>query len=160
MVRMVTVIVFISMIQVLASGVLAHCQIPCGIYGDEMRFDMMNEHVSTIEKSMQMIIELSGEGEMNYNQLIRWVMNKETHAEHLQELAYQYFLAQRVKPVDREKKNEYREYVNKIELLHHIIVYAMRAKQTTDLAHVARLRSLISDFKTAYFSEVEEGHKH
>ena len=24
----------------------AHCQIPCGIYGDEMRFQMLEEHVN------------------------------------------------------------------------------------------------------------------
>ena len=30
----------------------AHCQIPCGIYDDKMRFTMMAEHVTTIEKSM------------------------------------------------------------------------------------------------------------
>ena len=41
------------------ASVQAHCQIPCGIYGDEMRFQMLEEHITTIEKSMKLIGELS-----------------------------------------------------------------------------------------------------
>ncbi len=29
-----------------------HCQVPCGIYGDKMRVDMMMEDLATIEKAM------------------------------------------------------------------------------------------------------------
>ena len=29
---------------------LAHCQIPCGIYGDKLRIDLMMEDAATIEK--------------------------------------------------------------------------------------------------------------
>jgi nickel superoxide dismutase len=28
----------------------AHCEIPCGIYDDEMRINMVLEHIATIEK--------------------------------------------------------------------------------------------------------------
>ena len=31
----------------------AHCQVPCGIYGDDGRFDTLNEHVATVEKAMK-----------------------------------------------------------------------------------------------------------
>ena len=37
---------------VLATGALAHCEIPCGIYGDEARFGAIQENITTIEKSM------------------------------------------------------------------------------------------------------------
>ncbi|MDY6953871.1 MAG: superoxide dismutase [Ni], partial [Thermodesulfobacteriota bacterium] len=33
----------------------AHCEIPCGIYDDQMRIDMIAEHITTIEKSMKQI---------------------------------------------------------------------------------------------------------
>ena len=36
----------------------AHCQIPCGIYNDTARITMMEEHVTTLEKSMKEIIRL------------------------------------------------------------------------------------------------------
>ena len=28
----------------------SHCEIPCGIYHDHMRIELLNEHVATIEK--------------------------------------------------------------------------------------------------------------
>ena len=34
-------------------SLFAHCQIPCGIYGDQTRFTLMHEHVTTTEKSMK-----------------------------------------------------------------------------------------------------------
>ena len=33
----------------------SHCQIPCGIYGDDARFEELAEHIRTIEKSMAQI---------------------------------------------------------------------------------------------------------
>ena len=53
----------------------AHCEIPCGIYGDSVRIQLLYEHISTIEKSIQQINSLSAEGEKNYNQLVRWVID-------------------------------------------------------------------------------------
>ncbi len=44
--------VLVSMV-VLASLAWPHCQVPCGIYNDQMRFDMISEHIATIEKSMK-----------------------------------------------------------------------------------------------------------
>ena len=46
-------------VLVTANFLQAHCQIPCGIYGDIMRIDMLREHITTIEKSMTQINELS-----------------------------------------------------------------------------------------------------
>ena len=40
---------------VLGSLAYSHCQVPCGIYGDEGRFDAIAEHITTIEKSMKQI---------------------------------------------------------------------------------------------------------
>ena len=77
--------------------VRAHCEIPCGIYGDEARFTAMLEDVQTIEKSMNEINKLSMEDKVNYNQIVRWVNNKEQHADHIREVVAQYFMAQRIK---------------------------------------------------------------
>ena len=60
----------------LASVVYSHCQIPCGIYGDASRFDMLDEHIRTIEKSMKQISELSQKENPNFNQVVRWTNNK------------------------------------------------------------------------------------
>ena len=58
----------------------AHCEIPCGIYNDAARFTLMEEHVMTISKSMKKIDELSAESNPDWNQITRWVNNKEHHA--------------------------------------------------------------------------------
>ncbi|GAB4377675.1 MAG: superoxide dismutase [Ni] [Calditrichia bacterium] len=139
-------------------GLLAHCQIPCGIYGDDMRFKMIEEHIATIEKSMKQITELSRENRVNYNQLVRWITNKDDHANYIQEIVDKYFLTQRVKPVDPQNKEEYQGYLQKLELLHQMLFYAMKTKQTTDLAHVEKLRELLSKFHQAYFGAEESKH--
>jgi nickel superoxide dismutase len=139
-----------------APSVLAHCQVPCGIYGDETRFTIMEEHVTTIEKSMNEIVKLGGEEKPNWNQLVRWVENKEDHADKLTEVVTYYFMAQRIKPKTSADGDAYQKYVKELSLLHKIMVHAMKAKQTTDLAHVAKLRELIAALKVSYLGE----HKH
>src|SRR6056297_1303487 len=112
-------------------GILeAHCQIPCGIYGDSLRIDLMQEHIRTIEKSMNQIMELKKADNINYNQLVRWVVNKEEHADKFGEIVTFYFMDQRIKPVDPANKEAYKKYQNQIELLHKMRVYAMKTKQT------------------------------
>ncbi|MEE8359335.1 MAG: superoxide dismutase [Ni], partial [Candidatus Omnitrophota bacterium] len=46
--------------------------------------------------------------------------------------------------------NEKKKYIEQLTLLHEILVYAMKAKQTTDLANVEKLRSLLGQFREAY----------
>jgi nickel superoxide dismutase len=130
----------------------AHCEIPCGIYEDRMRVDMLQEHIATVEKSMQQIEELAKTDEASGQQLIRWVFNKEEHANKIQEIVHQYFMTQRVKPVDRGDGDAYEAYVTKVTLLHQMLVQAMKCKQTTDETHVANLRSLLTSFEKAYFA--------
>ena len=135
------------------STIYSHCEIPCGIYDDSARVTAMREHVTTIEKSMKQIIELSSANQNNYNQLVRWVLNKEDHANALQEIATQYFMFQRVKPVDQAETTQWNSYLKKLSLLHKITVYAMKSKQSTDLEHIEKLRTQITDFETAYFGK-------
>ena len=100
-----TIYLFITWIALLAMSptLLAHCEIPCGIYGDQLRFELWHENITTVEKSMNQIVKLSGEATLNYNQIIRWISNKEKHADDIREIAIQYFLTQRVKPVDKNE---------------------------------------------------------
>lgn len=125
----------------------AHCEIPCGIYGDDLRFSMIEENIQTIEKSMEMI-ELSGDS-ANANQVARWVNNKEKHADDIREIVTQYFLTQRIK-IPSQENEEQEAYRNKLALLHQMLVYAMKCKQTTDSANADKLRELAQEFKQAY----------
>ena len=136
----------------LASGghAWAHCQIPCGIYDDDARFTLMLEHVTTVEKSMRQIKSLSKAEKPDSNQVVRWVTNKDVHADKLAGIVTSYFMAQRVKPVPEGDKVGHARYVRQVVLLHQVLVQSMKAKQTTDLAHCAELRKLIAEFRKAY----------
>lgn len=121
--------------------VKAHCQVPCGIYDDQARIHMMEEHVTTIAKAMKQI-----ESAQNQNQTVRWVMTKEKHADEIMEIAAQYFLAQRIKPgMDHYEEN--------LKILHEIIIYSMKAKQTTDIKNAEKLTELIHKLEHTYFGE-------
>jgi len=126
------------------SNAFAHCEIPCGIYDDELRAKQIAEHATTIEKSMKQIEALGKRSPVNYNQLVRWVSNKEAHATEVQHIISQYFMTQRIKPGQKK-------YTEKLTLLHKMLLAAMKCKQTTDLSHVNQLRSLLKEFEVLYF---------
>jgi nickel superoxide dismutase len=148
------ILALITVLSVLALNnrkSFAHCEIPCGIYEDTLRIELIKEHIITIEKSMNMIIELSKEENPNYNQIVRWVVNKDEHAKKLQDIVSQYFMHQRIKPVSPENKEMYEKYIERLTLLHKLLVYAMNAKQTTDLSYIDKLNETINAFEKSYF---------
>ena len=150
--KAVTGLALLSLLALIAVRVSSHCEIPCGIYDDEMRIKMIDENITTVEKSMKQIIELSGQDKQNMNQIVRWVQNKENHVDEISHIVTQYFMTQRLKPVEADHSEAYMGYVEKLTLLHQMLVYSMKAKQTTDLANVEELRSLLTSFKAAYLN--------
>jgi len=146
-----------KMISNLDAEIDDHCEVPCGIYGDSLRISLLYEHVATIEKGMNKVNEMNKDrAAMNYNQLVRWVMNKEHHAEEIQDIVSQYFLHQRIKVLASDANSKaVAVHNNKLRILHNILVMAMKSKQTTDLVYVENLRKSIHDFEHAYFG----GHK-
>ncbi len=145
----------------IAGGAFAHCEIPCGIYDDAARYDMLEEHITTMEKAMTRIDSLSAtdaKSELVYNQLIRWTMNKEDHANQFQDIVSQYFLHQRIQPKTSDDGQAYQEYLRQLELFHQMAVQAMKCKQTVDKAHIERLRELVKESRELYFKE--HGHEH
>jgi nickel superoxide dismutase len=144
--RHLQILTVLSVVGFLSMNAWAHCEIPCGIYDDAMRIKMLNEHITTIEKSMNTVMELEKADHHHANQLIRWVMNKESHASQFQEIVTQYFMTQRIKP---DTKN----YEKKLALLHQMLVHGMKCKQTTDLEQVSKLRELVKEFEALYFEK-------
>lgn len=140
----------LALAAVFGSLAYSHCQIPCGIYDDAARFNEIAEHITTIEKSMKEIESLSAGSKPNMNQIVRWVNNKDNHADELSEIVTYYFMAQRVKIPPAGDAAANASYVKKLTLLHQMLVYSMKAKQTTDLSNVQQLTRLLEDFKKAY----------
>ena len=131
-------------------SVFGHCEIPCGIYGDEERFKAIVEDLKTIEKSMIQIQSLSSDPNNHMNQLVRWVNNKEKHADHIRDTVAQYFLAQRIKVPTAGDAAAEEVYSQKLSLLHKMVVYAMKCKQTVDTGHVKNLHKYLDLFQKLY----------
>ena len=146
------------LVAVWTANPYAHCEIPCGIYNDELRIELIREHIQTIEKSVAQIVELSKASPVNYNQLVRWIDNKEDHANQLQDIVTQYFMTQRVKPADPKDEAATAAYVKQLTLLHAMVVQAMKAKQAADMEPVEKLKTLTGEFYEAYFGKAEKDH--
>jgi len=148
MYSMVLCMVFLFFLK---SVVFPHCEIPCGIYNDEMRFEMIMEHIQTIEKSIKEIQHLSNEtASLNYNQLVRWITNKEHHAEEIQHIISQYFLTQRIKMNEKKEPEAQQIYMNQLSLCHKILVLSMKTKQSLELSNVEELKKTVVEFKSSY----------
>jgi nickel superoxide dismutase len=129
---------------VLTSAARAHCEVPCGIYDDDLRYKLLQEHAGTLEKAMLQINELSKAKSPDFNQIVRWTTTKDAHADEVQHLVSQYFMTQRIKPEDKN-------YEKKITTLHQMLIAAMKCKQTTDVGNVKKLRELTAAFGELYF---------
>lgn len=126
----------------------AHCQIPCGIFEDDVVFGELFTDVTTIEKSMKLINTLSEKPAENANQLVRWVTNKEYHAQNIQEVMAAYFLAQQIKMDLKDSDPE--KYAELLALVHKVTVLAMKTKQTTDVKAAGKLHDALHEFQAAY----------
>lgn len=126
----------------------AHCEVPCGIYADQRRFEMMLEDTATIAKAISSIEELTealGEGPnpQDINQCLRWVTTKEAHATNTQHIIAQYFMTQRLKPGSDK-------YTEKLVAAHEVMIASMKCKQSADPDTAEALKKAIYAFYKAY----------
>ncbi len=142
-----------------APSVRAHCEVPCGIYADQRRFESMLEDTETVAKAMAQITELSAKDDaLSHNQLARWVATKEQHATNTQQVIAQYFMTQRIKPGDDAASN--RSYVMKLTAAHAVMRAAMKCKQTVSANDAKALETAIFNFYRAYEGKEPKFHDH
>lgn len=123
---------------------LAHCEVPCGIYNDQRRFENMLEDQETIAKGIGKIREMAGNSDpQSVNQTVRWINTKEAHATNIQHTISQYFMTQRIK-ADKEG------YAKKLAAAHAVMVAAMKCKQSAEAETAVTLKETILDFYRAY----------
>ena len=133
---------------VLPQSVYGHCQVPCGIYDDYARLKAMLEDASTVERAARTMAELAGKSDaQSQNQMVRWVMNKEQHAENVIQTTSDYFLTQRVTPSQED-------YAERLERHHAVILAAMKAKQNAAESSALELRKTIEAL-AEYYAEHE-----
>ena len=122
----------------------AHCQVPCGVYGDSVRFTQMLEDQTTIAKAIAQIHDLAGKKDgKSANQLARWVATKEDHASKIQKIIAEYFLTQRI-------KSSSEKYEDLLKGAHSVMVAAMKCKQGTDPKSADALKTAIENFQAVY----------
>jgi Nickel-containing superoxide dismutase. len=133
-------------VLLIKNTIFAHCQIPCGIYDDAAQIIRIKSDFETIRKSMRKISELSNKSDpLSNNQINRWILTKDQHADKIQKTISEYFLTQRVK-ADKSKK-----YINQVSTLHKLLVATMKCKQTVDEKNVNMSLELIDSFVGFYF---------
>lgn len=146
---MKSLLLLVVSMLVYSPGAYSHCQIPCGIYDDHARVKTMLEDAATTRKSVKLINDLSGKSDaQSNNQIVRWVMNKEKHAQNVISSISDYFLTQRV-------KSKQKDYIDRLKKHHAVIVAAMKVKQNADMKYVDALEASIKELLT-YYPE----HKH
>ena len=135
-----------------------HCEVPCGIYADQMRFEQMLEDTTTIAKAITNVVEFSKKMSAgpatakDINQVSRWISNKEKHATNIQHIAAQYFLTQRIK-----SKSE--NYTKQLAAAHSVMVSAMKCKQDADPETAKNLKNAIYDLYRAYEGKEPKFHE-
>lgn len=137
-----------------AVSLIAHCEVPCGIYADQRRFEEMLEDTATIDKAIGQINELAGKNDgQSVNQAVRWVTTKESHATNTQHIVAQYFLTQRIK-ADKPR------YADQLAAAHGVMVAAMKCKQGTSPDSAKALKSAILALHKAYTGKEIKPHSH
>ncbi len=147
-----------AVVAVPTDFVSAHCEVPCGIYADQRRFEEMLEDTATIAKAASSMSDIAsriadGPSIVDINQISRWVATKESHATNTQHIIAQYFMTQRIKPSSDN-------YEKKLTAAHAVMVAAMKCKQTADNQSATTLKKAILDFYRAYEGKEPDFHSH
>ena len=128
----------------------AHCQVPCGIYDDAARLTRLREDTTTIEKAIQNITALAGKHDpQSVNQAVRWIATKESHATHIIDVVSEYFLTQKVKPV-QPGAGAYDAYLKSLADHHAVMVAAMKTKQNAEPRYINALRKATAALAAHY----------
>ena len=137
----------------LVACVNAHCQVPCGIFDDPAFVAEIRQHAATISKAMAQITDLSSATTpLAFNQMTRWVNNKESHAEKIITAVSEYSLCQRVKPFGTPGSPfaSQEDYVDALLAHHAVMTAAMKAKQNVDASFAEALDHAIDDVSKMY----------
>merc|ERR1712232_784098 len=86
-------------------------------------------------------------GLQDIHQMVRWIITKEEHAEKIMRTVSDYLLAQRVK---KEALKDEHAYYEVLALHHSVMVAAMKAKQSSDMAAVENLEKAIKALRVVY----------
>ena len=130
----------------LQGGLSAHCQMPCGIYHDDMVFDQVDQYVETMYKGMTMLTSSKFSTPKERTEFVRWVNLKEDSSDVIAELFTSYFLQQKIKPGEEDT-------TKKLISIHNMLFMLVQIKQNADRAMVEKFNDEWEKFKLMFHVE-------
>lgn len=130
----------------LQGQIQAHCQMPCGIYHDEMVYDQIDQYVETMVKGISVLMENKFDSLQAQNTFVRWIMEKEKSSNEIAQLITVYFLQQKIKPNEEDT-------AKRVLSAHKLLFLLVRIKQTADLQAVNDFYEEWENFKLMFHIE-------
>lgn len=124
----------------------AHCQMPCGIYHDDMVFDQIDQYVETVVKGITVLEDSKFKTIRERNEFIRWVMEKEKSSNDVAELITTFFLQQKIKPGEEDTPE-------RLASAHRLLFLLVKIKQNADLKVVYDFYQEWEKFKLMFHIE-------
>ena len=123
----------------------AHCQLPCGIYHDDMVFEEIDQYVETMYKGISVMNDNKFGTPTEKNQFTRWVINKEESTNGIATRMCEYFLQQKIKPGEDDTEK-------KIISIHKMLFLLVAIKQNVDIEIVKQFNKEWENFKLMFHS--------
>lgn len=124
----------------------AHCQMPCGIYHDDMVYDQVDQYAETMYKGIAVMNDSKFQTVKERNEFVRWTMQKEAASDETASLLTKYFLQQKIKPGEPDT-------AKRLESLHKLLFLLVAIKQNTDLEFVKEFSEEWDRFKLMFHRE-------
>lgn len=121
----------------------SHCQMPCGIYHDDMVYDQIDQYVETMYKGISVLNNSKFSDAKERNEYIRWVIQKEKASDEAALLLTQYFLQQKIKVGDADT-------AKRLAAVHNLLVDLVVIKQNVDLKFVEDFSTEWEKFKLMF----------
>lgn len=124
----------------------AHCQMPCGIYHDDMVYDQVDQYAETMYKGIAVMNDGKFQTSKERNEFVRWAMQKEAASDETASLLTKYFLQQKIKPGEPDT-------AKRLESLHKLLFLLVAIKQNVDLEFVKEFSEEWDRFKLMFHRE-------
>lgn len=124
----------------------AHCQMPCGIYHDDIVFDNIDQYIETMYKGITVMNDSKFATPQEHNEFIRWVCTKEELSNQMAAQILTYFLQQKIKPGESDTPK-------KLERAHALLFLLVQIKQTVSIDILKRFQDEWNSFKTMFHKE-------
>ena len=128
------------------SQLTAHCQMPCGIYHDDMVFDQVDQYIETMAKGVSVLTANKGVTIQERNEFTRWVIEKDEASDEIANVLVTFFLQQKIKPNEDDT-------VKRITSVHKLLFYIVTIKQTVDMKYLNDFYEEWENFKLMFHIE-------